>query len=218
MVYIGQAYNFQKRWKNHRIELNLNRHCNPYLQSAWNKYGSYNFEFTIIENCEVEKLTEREQYWMDIYKSAYRTLGYNLAPAAGSTLGVKHSEETKTMWSEMRKGKSIHTEESKAAIGAKSKGRVFSAKSREKMRQSQLGKKQSEETKEKHRQRMLGNKFNTGRKQSDEEIAKRVASNTGQKRTEEAKAKMSAWQVGKVFSEETKLKMSLAAKRRWNSC
>lgn len=45
MVYIGQAYNFQKRWKNHCIELNLNRHCNPYLQSAWNKYGSYNFEF-----------------------------------------------------------------------------------------------------------------------------------------------------------------------------
>ena len=36
-IYVGQAVNITKRWKNHKIELKLNRHSNKYLQSAYNK-------------------------------------------------------------------------------------------------------------------------------------------------------------------------------------
>lgn len=49
------------------------------MQKAWNKYGEDAFEFKIIEFCEVNKLNEREQYWIDYYKcnhSKYRQ-GYN---------------------------------------------------------------------------------------------------------------------------------------------
>lgn len=214
MIYVGQAFVFQKRWKDHRVMLNLNKHSNGYLQSAWSKYGAHKFEFAVLEYCAIEYLTEREQFWMDTFKSADRTRGYNLAPAAGGCIGVKHSDETKAMWSEMRKGKLVHTEEAKAKIGEALKGRVFSEATLKKMSESHKGKEFSEETKRKMSESKIGNNFNTGRKQSTEEIEKRRNSNTGQKRSDEAKAKMSKAQTGRTFSLETRMRMSEAARNR----
>lgn len=39
-VYIGQtSIDFEGRWKSHVAALNKQKHRNPYLQRAWNKYG-----------------------------------------------------------------------------------------------------------------------------------------------------------------------------------
>lgn len=216
MSYIGQAFNLQKRWKNHRIELNLNRHCNPYLQSAWNKYGSFNFAFSVIEYCDKDKLTEREQYWIDTYKAANRVLGYNLQSiAGGSSLGLKHSEETKAMWSKMRKGKELHTEASKEKISNALKGRVFSSETRERMRQAQLGKKKSEETKRKMGESRKGNKNASG-EMSDKHKLAISKSLKGHIHSQESINKIIIGNTGKSVSLETRLKMSEAAKRRHN--
>lgn len=92
-MYIGSAVNLKNRKKNHLLMLKYNKHYNVYLQAAWNKYGSLIFE--VLEYVEVkEKLIEREQYWLDKYKSYNREKGYNLSPTAGSPLGVKHTKET----------------------------------------------------------------------------------------------------------------------------
>lgn len=73
--YIGQSININKRWKSHISALNNNRHYNFHLQQAWNKYGSKNFEFNVIEICDKSLLNEREVYWIEKFNSL--ELGYN---------------------------------------------------------------------------------------------------------------------------------------------
>ena len=90
--YIGSAIDLKSRFRTHVYNLKNNLHHSKHLQNAWNKYGSENFEFVILECVEKEKLIEREQYYLDLFKS-YRE-EYNSCPVAGSPLGTKQSPET----------------------------------------------------------------------------------------------------------------------------
>lgn len=102
--YVGSAaIRLSKRMKDHIRTLIQGNHCNRYLQAAWNKYGSANFVFCILERCAPEKCIEREQYWIDLYHVADRKYGYNLSPTAGSSRGVKHSSDTRAKMSMARK-------------------------------------------------------------------------------------------------------------------
>ena len=58
-------------------------HGNIHLQHAWNKYGEDNFEFSIIEECDIELLDEREIFWIDKLKSYYKLNGYNITLGGG---------------------------------------------------------------------------------------------------------------------------------------
>jgi group I intron endonuclease len=99
--YIGSAVCLRIRWKDHRSDLRYNHHDNPKLQAAWNKYGEEAFIFDILELVLIpEMLTAREQYWLDKLKPIF-----NIAPTAGSTLGVKHSPETRAKMSASRIGR-----------------------------------------------------------------------------------------------------------------
>lgn len=103
-VYIGQTINLERRWIAHKSDLRLGRHDNDYLQKAWTKHGEEVFEFSVLEECKISSLTEREQYWMDALQALNRDHGYNLAPAAGSMLGYRFTEEQKLRLSEVYKG------------------------------------------------------------------------------------------------------------------
>lgn len=111
-VYIGSASNFERRFYLHKLNLNRNKHHSRHLQSAWNKYGQYNFEFIILEKttCEKKILLETEQIYIDKYQSANENFGYNINPKSHSSLGVKRSEEYRKKSSEFRKGKNIGPE------------------------------------------------------------------------------------------------------------
>ena len=74
-VYIGQSNDIEKRFSNHKYELRNNIHFNQHLQKAWNKYGETAFEFFILEECSLDKLDEKEIYYILLYNS-YRQ-GYN---------------------------------------------------------------------------------------------------------------------------------------------
>ena len=63
--YIGSSKNVHKRWTTHKNDLNKNNHHNSFLQRAWNKYGSENFIFEIVEKCDIELLLEKEQIYLD---------------------------------------------------------------------------------------------------------------------------------------------------------
>lgn len=92
--YIGSSINIKSRYNHHLGDLNKNNHHCRYLQYAWNKYGSDKFELKIIELInDVEKLLNREQYYLDLYK--YSKILYNVCRYAGNCLGVKQSKETK---------------------------------------------------------------------------------------------------------------------------
>lgn len=89
--YVGSAVNFYKRKSLHLRQLKNKKHHSDYLQRAWDKYGSENFEFIILEKVEnKEDLIPREQWWIDNSNNEY-----NVCKIAGSSLGVKRSEETK---------------------------------------------------------------------------------------------------------------------------
>lgn len=82
-VYIGQTI--------HSIEYRFSRHCLKsqngcvVLHNAITKYGKENFKVELIEEVPIEKLDEREIYWISYYKSTNRKFGYNIL--LGGNLG-----------------------------------------------------------------------------------------------------------------------------------
>jgi hypothetical protein len=94
-AYIGSAINVEKRWSEHKHDLYLNDHDNDYLQKSWNKYGEKAFECVILEEVlEHSKLLEREQYYIDEFKTYEDWNGYNIRKVAESNFGLKHKPET----------------------------------------------------------------------------------------------------------------------------
>lgn len=90
-IYIGSAINLFRRKNEHWNTLSAQTHRNRHLQCAWNKYGQSQFEFVVIELVLSTFLLEREQYWLDKLKTYNSRIGFNIAPTAGSSLGVKRS-------------------------------------------------------------------------------------------------------------------------------
>ena len=74
------------------------------------KYGMSNLEFIVIEYCEpyVQACRKLEQSYLDLYKPIY-----NILTTVGSSLGLKHSEETKRLLS------SLHTKALHPQYGTK---------------------------------------------------------------------------------------------------
>lgn len=83
-VYIGSSKNISQRWIQHLNLLKRNKHHSAHLQYAWNLYGEDCFEFSTIEEVyEIDKLFEREQFFIDQYKSCNENHGYNICGVAG---------------------------------------------------------------------------------------------------------------------------------------
>lgn len=138
-VYIGLATNLNKRLGGHRYDLRRNIHKNKHLQNAWNKYKENNFQFLILEYCEIDKLKEREQCWIDNTKCYDYNYGYNIATVSGLTTGVEKTEEWKVNHSKVMKGRKRPQEE-KDRISAGMMGK-----------QNRLGYKYTKEEKDKRK-------------------------------------------------------------------
>jgi group I intron endonuclease len=112
-IYIGSSGGkggIHARWDEHRSLLRGNRHTNPPLQMAWNKYGEPAFDFKIVESVLfAEYIYECEQHWIDHYRDQGLKI-YNILPTAGSRLGTKTSDETKRKLSEVFKGRFVSAE------------------------------------------------------------------------------------------------------------
>ena len=118
--YIGQAAYMMGRKGNHLLHLRRNDHDNSYFQNAFNKYGEEDFTFEILEEVpkledgtnDRDKLTEREQYWMDFYKSYEEEFGYNINPSASMNYmsGRTHTPEARKKISDAAKLRTISQE------------------------------------------------------------------------------------------------------------
>ena len=114
-IYIGSTINFERRIFNHVTLLNRNKHYNRHLQAAWNKYGGECFIIDIIEFVSGKsKLIEKEQYWMDYYKSYDSKFGYNIRIKADSNLGTKWTNESRQKMKNNKNG--VGNKRSKEAI------------------------------------------------------------------------------------------------------
>lgn len=181
--YVGQTFNLSKRLRQHKRNLNSDKHANTHLQRSWNIHGKENFEFNILEEVGViipeslenyqSRLTAREKVWID----EFRPKVYNLRIAADSNAGMKlgpQSAEHKAKKAEANTGKK-RTAETKAQISAAKKGKKISPQTDE------------------HKANLSA--AHTGKKHSAEHKANNAAARTGKKlspHTAESKAKMSA--------------------------
>ena len=147
-VYIGQSINIERRFKGHRD--NINKKIKHPLYSSIIKYGIGNFEFIVLEEIDnVLLLDQREQYWMDHYKSYDKEYGYNLCSKAESNRGYKHSEESKKLNS-IRAKERFQNEIFKSKMRESWKTRKLpSAETREKLSKAGKGKNRTQNTKDK---------------------------------------------------------------------
>jgi group I intron endonuclease len=87
--YVGQTKNeLNKRWKEHLYE--ATKYNTRPLYRAIIKYGNDSFRIKILEECSIEKLNERETYWIEKLNTFNN--GYN-ATSGGDHFD--HNEETK---------------------------------------------------------------------------------------------------------------------------
>lgn len=144
--YIGQSNDIEYRWKRHKYELNRGCHDNDYLQKAWDKYGCDNFNFYIIELCDIEKLNELEVYYIDFYCTLDRSNGYNLTSGGGAN--KYYSKEVCEKISNALVGHAVSLEtriklsKNHADVSRENHpmfGRKHSEEAKEKMRQAGIG-------------------------------------------------------------------------------
>lgn len=100
--YIGQTVNLKKRKAEHFWRLRKGTHGNIHMQRAYDKNPN-KFSFRVIEFCDIEKLDEREIYFIEKLNAMEK--GYNMCEGGNSTKGRKCSEETKKKISIANKGR-----------------------------------------------------------------------------------------------------------------
>ena len=83
--YIGLSTNIEERFKKHR-----QKQGDKILYSAFQKYGIENFDFSIIELCSSELLSEREKYWIAYYDT-YNN-GYNATLGGEGNCKINHQD------------------------------------------------------------------------------------------------------------------------------
>lgn len=148
-IYIGSSINLYNRKSQHLKLLKYGKHENSYLQNSFNKYGEENFKWEIIEYVEIiddrEKLKEillnREQFYLDEYKSYDNKIGYNLLAVAGSRLGSKHSEKTLL---KLKEYQSTRPKETSIKSGLTQRGKKLTEEHKQKLSRVRKGMKFSD--------------------------------------------------------------------------
>jgi group I intron endonuclease len=191
-LYIGSSANIQRRLITHRSTLKRNTHHSTLLQHAWNKYGAAAFSFNVLELVrDPARLYIVENSYIQRFRSADRSHGYNICPAAGSTLGIKygpHSAEHRKKIGDAHRGR-VSSQETREKLSAALKGRTFDAAWIEKMRQAQIGRKMAPLT---DAHRAIVSATHKGKTISDEHKARLSAVHKGRKLSDEDKAKKKA--------------------------
>lgn len=88
-VYIGQSIDIRRRWCTHRT----NTTSKQYIDQAIQQEGADQFTFEVLEECAVEDLNQREQYYIKLYNAHID--GYNCTKGGKGALGatIKLSEK-----------------------------------------------------------------------------------------------------------------------------
>lgn len=163
--YIGKTSlaRVNDRWKDHRRKLREGYHVNQYLQRSYNIHGSDAFSYEILYECaNLEELNDCETINIIRFRTCNPEFGYNMSFGGE---GTNHSPETRAKLSQSASKRigelnpfygKTHTNESRKAIGVKSKERIPSIESRKKMSESGKRKTLTEEHKNNIRLACLG--------------------------------------------------------------
>ena len=110
--YIGSSINIEQRMKSYLNNsfLKNKQNSNSPIIKALSKYGQEHFAVLIVKYVGIENLTEQETYFITNLLPYYNVLkqGY-------SSLGYKHTEDTKYLLSELAKNR-VHSNKTKTLI------------------------------------------------------------------------------------------------------
>ena len=110
--YIGSSINIEQRMKSYLNNsfIKSKKNSNSPILKSLSKYGQVEFAVLIVEYVDIKNLTARETYFITNLLPYYNVLkqGY-------SSLGYKHTEETKILLSELAKNR-VHSLETKTLI------------------------------------------------------------------------------------------------------
>ena len=98
--YIGSSKNLYNRLMKHRSLLRNNKHENVLLQNTWNKHSEEFFECFILEYVEEALLQEREQFYINSFKSEYNLMKDVIRLVRTKNMNDKQSVTRKKLFSE----------------------------------------------------------------------------------------------------------------------
>lgn len=77
--YIGQSINIEKRWYEHKYKAECveDRSYNSILHNSMRKYGIEHFILEVLEECTIEELDTKEQFWIQ-QLNTISPYGYNI--------------------------------------------------------------------------------------------------------------------------------------------
>ena len=76
-IYVGQSIHITKRWSQHKNNYLSSTHQSA-LYEAFKKYGLDNFTFSIIEECDLTELDNKEIFWITKLNTLVPN-GYNIS-------------------------------------------------------------------------------------------------------------------------------------------
>jgi group I intron endonuclease len=171
------------------------------IKRAIKKYGKENFKKEILEECTNQtELDIKEKYWIQELNTINQDIGYNVSfgGQTGWYKGLKHTEETKRIYSLTRKGKLIgdkngmygkqHTENAKKKMSNPQFGD----------KNGMYGKQHTEETKKKMSESLSGENNSFFGKQHTEETKKKMSESAKKRKTNPNSKKVSV--DGLVFN------------------
>jgi len=132
--YIGSAVDLSNRLSNYYSTTYMEdalKISNSHIYRALLNNGYENFSITILEYCSPEQCLEREDYYLSCLPHEY-----NILEKAGSRLGHNHSDESKKIMSDIKKGENNpmygknHSDESKKIISEAKKGKNHTEESK----------------------------------------------------------------------------------------
>ena len=69
-VYIGKSTDIKNRWQQHcKTAFNCGTIASSLLHRKMQQYGIENFTFELLETVPKDKLSEREKFYIDFYKT-----------------------------------------------------------------------------------------------------------------------------------------------------
>lgn len=107
----------------HMCALRCGKHYNNHLQRAWDLYGEENFDAAVLELCDIDRLDDREIYYIDKYNSFKE--GYNQTVGGGGIRGVVFSEESKKKMRESHRDVSYEKHPQAKKIVLVNTGEIF---------------------------------------------------------------------------------------------
>lgn len=133
--YIGKSNNIHRRWEQHKSPYEWGRQPNSILYQAFQKYGIDNFQFEIIEECVIEELSEKEQYWIDYFDTFHN--GYNMTAGGEGNCYDSHPRhkltkedviDIRTRYNNLERRKEVY-ELYKNCIGESGFGKIWKGES-----------------------------------------------------------------------------------------